>query len=143
MIKEGKSYTFKNPETKFRINKNLSCNSKNLVYIIECSRSKEIYIKSTQALNTRTSLHMSNIKIEENRKLNVSKYVDRLIGIVLEYSPMGRETGVQSQVESYQRLKKIVLDTSLLNTQHYKVRFKGKVEQSREKRPPTLRCSSY
>ena len=27
---------------------------------------------------------------------------------------------------------KIVLDTSLLNTQHYKVRIKGKVEQSRE-----------
>ena len=27
---------------------------------------------------------------------------------------------------------KMVLDTTLLNTQHYKVRFKGKVEQSRE-----------
>ena len=28
---------------------------------------------------------------------------------------------------------KIVFDTSLLNTQHYKVRIKGKVEQSRER----------
>ena len=28
---------------------------------------------------------------------------------------------------------KMVLDTSLLNTQQYKVRIKGKVEQSREK----------
>ena len=28
---------------------------------------------------------------------------------------------------------KIVLDTSLLNTQRYKVRIKGKVEQSRER----------
>ena len=27
---------------------------------------------------------------------------------------------------------KTELDTTLLNTQHYKVRFKGKVEQSRE-----------
>ena len=27
---------------------------------------------------------------------------------------------------------KMVLDTSLLNTQHYKVRIKGKGEQSRE-----------
>ena len=27
----------------------------------------------------------------------------------------------------------MVLDTSLLNTQHYKVRIKGKVEQSKEK----------
>ena len=28
---------------------------------------------------------------------------------------------------------KLVLDTSLLNTQQYKVRIKGKVEQSRER----------
>ena len=40
---------------------------------------------------------------------------------------MVRETGVQSQVESYQKLKN---DTALLNTQRYKVRVKGK-----EKRP--------
>ena len=30
------------------------------------------------------------------------------------------------------KTQKMVLDASLLNTQHYKVRFKGKVEQSRE-----------
>ncbi len=42
------------------------------------------------------------------------------------------EVGVQSQVESYLRLKKMVLDAALLNTQHYKIRIKGKVEQSRE-----------
>ena len=30
------------------------------------------------------------------------------------------------------KTSKMVLDTSLLNTQHYKVRIKGKVEQSRE-----------
>ena len=41
---------------------------------------------------------------------------------------MAQETGVQSQVKSYQRLKKIVLDAALLNTQQYKVRIKGKVE---------------
>ena len=58
---------------------------------------------------------------------------------------MARETWVQSQVESYQRLKKMVLDASLLNTQHYKVRIKGKVEQSREgvAPSPTHWCSSY
>ena len=46
---------------------------------------------------------------------------------------MVRETGVQFQVKSYQRLKKIMLDASLLNTQHYKVQIKGKVEQSKER----------
>ena len=45
---------------------------------------------------------------------------------------MVRETRVQSQVESYQKLKKWYLTAALLNTQHYKVRIKGKVEQSRE-----------
>ena len=45
---------------------------------------------------------------------------------------MVQETRVQSQVELYQRLKKMVLDTTLLNTQHYSVRIKGKVEQSME-----------
>ena len=39
---------------------------------------------------------------------------------------------------------KMVLDTTLLNTQHYKVRFKGKVEQSWEwSSAPTPWCSSY
>ena len=40
---------------------------------------------------------------------------------------------------------KMVLDTTLLNTQHYKVQFKGKVEQSRNgvAPSPTPWCSSY
>ena len=45
-------------------------------------------------------------------------------------SPMARETWVQSQVVSLSKTLKMVLDTTLLNTQHYKVQFKGKVEQS-------------
>ena len=45
---------------------------------------------------------------------------------------MIQETGVQSQV-GHTKDFKMVLDTILLNTQHYKVRIKGKVEQSREK----------
>ena len=72
-IIDGKSYPFKNPETKLKINKNLSCKSKNMVYIIDCSECKEIYIGSTRALDTRTSLQKTNIIIEENRKLIVSK----------------------------------------------------------------------
>ena len=75
IIIEGKSYTFKNLETKFNINKDLSCNSKNVVYIIECRKCKEICIGSTQAINTRISLHRSNIKITENKKLNVLKHL--------------------------------------------------------------------
>ena len=45
---------------------------------------------------------------------------------------MVQETEVQSQFESYQRFKKMVLDAALLSTHHNKVRIKGKVQQSRE-----------
>ena len=43
------------------------------------------------------------------------------------------------------KTQKMVLDASLLNTQHYKVRIKGKVKQSREEvaPSPTPWCSSY
>ena len=43
------------------------------------------------------------------------------------------------------KTQKMVLDVSLLNTQHYKVRIKGKVEKSREgvAPSPTPWCSSY
>ena len=46
---------------------------------------------------------------------------------------MARKTWTQSQVKSYQRLKKCYLMPPCLNTQHYKVQIKGKVEQSRVK----------
>ena len=35
------------------------------------------------------------------------------------------------------KTQKVVLDTSLLNTQRYKVRFKSKVEQTKEKSSPS------
>ena len=58
------------------------------------------------------------------------EFILKTFSYIFNGSPMVRETRVQSQVPSYQRLKKMVLDISLLNTQHYKVRIKGKVEQS-------------
>ena len=75
---------------------------------------------------------------ERNLQTSMNKITPNLICVLwhlaawVECSPMVRETGVQSQVESYQRLKNWVLDDALLNTQHYKVWIKGKVEQSRE-----------
>ena len=43
------------------------------------------------------------------------------------------------------KTQKMVLDASLLNTQHYKVRIKSKVEQSKKGVAPSLThwCSSY
>ena len=41
IIIEGNFYAFKNPKTKSIVNKDLSCKSKNVVYIIECNKSKK------------------------------------------------------------------------------------------------------
>ena len=43
------------------------------------------------------------------------------------------------------KTQKMILDAALLNTQYYKVRIKGKVEQSGKgvELSPTPRCSSY
>ena len=46
---------------------------------------------------------------------------------------MAQETWVQSPGWVIPKTQKMVLDSSLLNTQHCKVRIKGKVEQSRER----------
>ena len=51
IIIEGNYYTLDNPKTTFIINRNLSYNSKNVVYIIECCNCEKVHIGSLQALN--------------------------------------------------------------------------------------------
>ena len=88
---------------------------------------------------------------EKNMFSNYAQYINVfdtsicLVGLVVECSPMGRETRVQSQVESYQRLKKMLLDISLLNTRQYKVRLKDKWSNlGKGVAPsPTLQYSRY
>ena len=60
------SYTFKDSKNSFIINKNLSCNSKNVIYIIECENCKQTYKGCTKNFNNRKSLLKINIKIEIN-----------------------------------------------------------------------------
>ena len=59
---EGKIFKFKNCQTEFEVKRNFTCNSKNVVYVIQCDSCKEEYIGSTQQLNHRVALHKSNIK---------------------------------------------------------------------------------
>ena len=71
----GQLYIFKDSKETFNINKNLTCNLKNVIYIIECGNCKETFIGCTKNFINRISLHKSNIKIEINWKLFVSKYI--------------------------------------------------------------------
>ena len=70
---------------------------------------------------------------------------NRAIGFVAECPPMVRETGVQSQVESYQRLKKWYLIPPCLTPSiiRYVSRIKWSNPGKRVVQSPTPRCSSY
>ena len=54
-----------------------------------------------------------------------------------------KETRIQSQDESYQKLKKMVLDISLFNTQHYEIWIKWSNPRKGVVPFPTPWCSSY
>ena len=56
-----------------------------------------------------------------------------LIGLVGRVLPNGPEDLGSIPGRVIPKTLKMVLDTALLNTRRYKVRIKGKVEQSREK----------
>ena len=60
-------------------------------------------------------------------------YIDRLIGTVGRVfgNGLGDLSSIPGRV--IPKTSKMVLDTSLLNTQQYKVRIMGKVEQSRKR----------
>ena len=77
-----------------------------------------------------TEIFFSNWEYHEKTEV---KHATLSLSRMVRVFAMARETSVQSQVKSYQTLKKMVLDANLLNTQHYEVRIKGKVEYSRER----------
>ena len=72
---EGRNFKFKHSTSIFEIKRNLTCTSKNVVYVLQCDNCKEEYIGSTKQLNHRISLHKSNIKLPQNRVLFVSRHI--------------------------------------------------------------------
>ena len=72
----------------------------------------------------------SHLNNEHAFKSNIKiLYVIGLVSRVFANAPGGRGS-ISGRVIS--KTQKMVLDATLLNTQHYKVRIKGKMEQSRE-----------
>ena len=65
--------------------------------------------------------------------MNLYLFTNRLIGLVgrMFANGQGDLGSIPSRV--IPKTQNMVLDTLLLNTQQYKVRIKGKVEQSRER----------
>ena len=65
--------------------------------------------------------------------LNRGNYINRLIGQVRRVFANGPGDLGSIPGHVIPKTFKMVLDTSLLNTQQYKVHIEGKVEQSRER----------
>ena len=100
------------------------------------SRTFWVYLQNESNKNTEdSSISLLTFKIEVNLKLDFQKLMiylwsHCLVGRAFANGPvdMGSIPG-----RVIPRTLKMILDTSLLNTQHYKARIKGKVEQSRER----------
>ena len=63
-----------------------------------------------------------------NKALSIAQI--SLVSRVFAHGPVDRGSILDRVIP---KTFKLVLDTSLLNTEHYQVRIKGKVEQSRER----------
>ena len=61
-------------------------------------------------------------------ELSVSKVGDLISGVAKDTTTRPERLGFNPRLNHTKDLKKMVLDAALLNTQHYKVWIKGKVE---------------
>ena len=108
-----------------------------------------IFKQSTVGLNSKFSFSKTSC-LTKTKEFSLPYYLlfDRFIGECVHWwvcSPMVRETGVQFQVESYQRLKKWYLMPLCLTLSI--IRYWSRVKWSNPGKElvlfPTLQCSSY
>ena len=72
-ISEGPSANFKGKV--FKVNDDMSCKSKNVIYVIQCRGCNEQYIGETVNLRNRITLHNQHIRHAELRKIPVSGHI--------------------------------------------------------------------
>ena len=73
------------------------------------------------------------LKVCLNEKNDIGNFIPLDIGLGVRVFANGPGDLGSIPGRVIPKTQKMVLDASLLNTQHYKVRIKGKVEQSRER----------
>ena len=81
------------------------------------------------------------VLLQNNKSIYIMSILD--IGIMVKVFANGPGDLGSIPDQIIPKTQKMVLDSFLLNTQHYKVRIKGKVEQSRERSSTLPWCSSY
>ena len=72
-LMEGSSLSFK--DKTFKVNDNMTCKAKNIIYVIQCRGCNEQYIGETVNLRNRVTLHNQHIRVPELRKIPVSGHI--------------------------------------------------------------------
>ena len=113
------------------------------IYIYALKHNENIsYINIMRIYNTYIYIY---IERERERVTHTYKNTFRILVIYIAVRVFANGPGDLGSIPGrvIPKTQKMVLDASLLNTQHYKVRIKGKVEQSRERSRalPTRWCS--
>lgn len=74
-LEEGESYNFKGKV--FYVNETMSCDVKNVLYVLKCNGCQEYYIGQTgDKLRTRRTVHAQQIRDPSTRQLPLSEHID-------------------------------------------------------------------
>ena len=75
----GNSMKLKNNKV-WQIKSPMNCKSRNIIYIVVCSKCESFYVGQTERLRKRVTLHKQQINHEESRRLSVSKHIEKCSG---------------------------------------------------------------
>ena len=73
---EGTEFDFKNGKI-FKVNAPMTCNAKNVVYVILCRGCNELYIGETNNLRKRVIVHNQQIRDRSKRMIPLSGHIDK------------------------------------------------------------------
>ena len=74
-IEEGNSYNFNGKV--FYVNETMSCDVKNVIYVMKCNGCKTLYIGQTgDKLRTRRTIHAQQIRDPSTRQIPLSEHID-------------------------------------------------------------------
>jgi len=106
IIIEGESFTFKGNNKRFYPKANMTCDTKNVIYVIICQGCEEIYIGETKnSLKTRLAWHRSCILHPHLRVQYVSSHLETCGNSKFWFFPLFKmksaDTGRRKLMESY------------------------------------------
>ena len=103
---EGPTFLFKKIDFTFRVNKNMSCNTMNCIYVLQCNGCQDLYIGETSNFRLRVNLHKHHVS--KNCGLNVSRHIhdcarnkDTKFKIMPFYKVTGDDSKIRKEKEKY------------------------------------------